>query len=151
MYKIICQNRQVNYNYTIEETIEVGLVLQGSEVKSLHRNGASLADSHAMVENGELWLLNFYIAPYENAHASVKHEAMRHKKLLLKKSQIVRLNSKTKEKGLTLIVRKIYQNERGKIKAELCLARGKKLYDKRAAIKERDLQRESRKKKYMEE
>ncbi|MBN2089887.1 SsrA-binding protein SmpB [candidate division KSB1 bacterium] len=138
--KIAAQNRKARHDYHIMETWEAGLVLQGTEVKSLRNGKANLKDSYAKVENGEVFLFNCHISPYEKGtHAN--HDPERKRKLLLNRKEIRKLTGKVEEKGLTLIALKIYF-KRGKAKIELGLARGKKLYDRRADITKRDMQRE---------
>ncbi|MCX8071115.1 MAG: SsrA-binding protein SmpB [Candidatus Binatia bacterium] len=133
-------NRRARHDYHIEETIEAGLVLTGSEVKSLRAGKGQLKDSYARVKNGEVWLLQSHISEYAPA-ARFGHDPTRPRKLLLHKREIARLAGKVREKGLTLIPLRIYFKN-GRAKVELGLARGKKLYDKRAALRERDAQRE---------
>lgn len=138
--KIIAVNRRARHDYFIEETVEAGLVLTGSEVKSLRAGKANLKDSHARVERGEAWLANAHISEY-GPSAQFGHEPTRKRKLLLHAREIERLAGKIKEKGLTLIPLRLYFKH-GRAKVELGLARGKKLYDKRASIKERETRRE---------
>ena len=128
----ICVNRQARYNYFIDETYEAGLVLVGSEVKSLRDGKANLVDSYARIQKGEAFLVNFHISPYAGAN-QFNHEPTRTRKLLLHAREIERLTGKTKERGLTLIPLKIYFKN-GRAKVELGLARGKKLYDKRETL-----------------
>ncbi|AEA34146.1 SsrA-binding protein SmpB [Hippea maritima] len=135
-------NRKARHDYEILETYEAGLELKGSEVKSIRMGSANLKDSYAEIKNGEIWVNNFHISPYKFASAHTNHDPYRKKKLLLHKYQIRRLIGKVKEKGLTLIPLKVY-SKNGKIKMELALAKGKKLFDKRKDIKERDLTREA--------
>lgn len=138
--KIICVNRQARHNYFIDETYEAGLVLVGSEVKSLRDGKANLVDSYAQIRKGEAFLLNAHISPYD-ASSQFNHEPTRQRKLLLHQKEIERLTGKTKERGLTLIPLKIYFKN-GRAKVELGLARGKKLYDKRETLKRKMAQRE---------
>lgn len=133
-------NRRARHDYQIEETIEAGLVLSGSEVKSLRAGKGQLKDSYARIKDGEAWLVQAHISEYAPA-ARFGHDPTRPRKLLLHKREIVRLASKLNEKGLTLVPLRIYF-KKGRAKVELGLARGKKLYDKRAAIRERDVERE---------
>ncbi len=135
-------NRKARHDYEILETYEAGIVLKGSEVKSIRMGAANLKDSYAEIKNGEVWVNNFHISPYKFASEHTNHDPYRKKKLLLHKYQIRKLIGKTKEKGLTLIPLKVY-SKHGKLKMELALAKGKKLYDKRKDIKERDLAREA--------
>jgi SsrA-binding protein len=138
--KIIAVNRKARHDYFIEESLEAGLVLTGSEVKSLRAGKAQLKDSYARIERGEAWLANAHISEY-NPAAQFGHEPTRQRKLLLHAREIDRLTGKTKEKGLTLIPLRLYFKN-GRAKVELGLARGKKQYDKRATIKERESDRE---------
>jgi SsrA-binding protein len=138
--KIICTNRHARFEYHIEDSFEAGLVLQGTEVKSLRDGRANLKDSYAGMDNGEIYLFDCHISPYPNG-GYANHEPKRPRKLLLHKQEIRRLLGKTQERGLTLIPLKLYF-QRGKVKAELALARGKKLFDKREDMKRRDADRE---------
>jgi SsrA-binding protein len=138
--QIICVNRQARHNYFIDETYEAGLVLLGSEVKSLRDGKANLTDSYARVQKGEAFLVNTHISPYSGAN-QFNHEPKRTRKLLLHQREIERLTGKTKERGFTLIPLKLYFKN-GRAKVELGLARGKKLYDKRETLKRKMAQRE---------
>ena len=138
--QIICVNRQARHNYFIDETYEAGLVLVGSEVKSLRDGKANLTDSYARVQKGEAFLVNTHISPYSGAN-QFNHEPKRTRKLLLHQREIERLTGKTKERGFTLIPLKLYFKN-GRAKIELGLARGKKLYDKRETLKRKIAQRE---------
>ncbi len=134
-------NRKARHNYDILETYEAGIVLKGSEVKSIRMGSANLKDSYAEIDHGEVYINNFHISPYKFASSHTNHDPYRRKKLLLHKPQIRRLIGKVQEKGLTLIPLRVY-SKNGKIKVELALAKGKKLYDKRRDIKKRDMERE---------
>lgn len=140
--KVVAVNRKARHEYTIEETYDAGICLAGTEVKSIRAGKVSLQEAFAKVENGEVWLLNMYIAPYEQG-GRYNLEPRRPRKLLLHKHEIARLAGYTQQKGLALIPLQIYF-ERGYAKVELGVGRGKKLYDKRQAIAERDAQREER-------
>lgn len=140
MQKVVCENRKARHDYFIEETYEAGIALQGTEVKSLREGRANLRDSHALVENGEVWLYNMHISPYEQGNR-FNHEPTRPRKLLLHKREIMKLLGKVQQKGYTLVPLRIYFTNYGKAKVELALARGKKLYDKRDAMARRDVQR----------
>lgn len=140
--RTITVNRKARHDYFVEETIEAGLALTGSEVKSLRDGRANLKDSFARIDRGEAVLVNAHISPYEAA-ARDGHEPTRSRKLLLHRQQIDRLAGKVKEKGLTLIPLRLYFNARGRAKVELGLARGKRQYDKRQTIKEREARRET--------
>lgn len=141
--RIIAENKKAVFNYEIIERLETGVCLLGSEVKSVREGRVSLKESWADIKNGEVFLLNCHISPYEAANR-FNHEPMRPRKLLLHRQEIKRLTGKIKEKGLTLVPTKIYLNEKGKIKVELALVRGKRAYEKKEAIKARDIEREVR-------
>jgi len=136
----IAVNRRARHDFIIEETYEAGIVLTGSEVKSLRAGKANLKDSYGRVTKDEAWLLNAHISPYGPA-SQFGHEPTRTRKLLLHRREIERLMGKVKERGLTLIPLRLYFKN-GRVKVEIGLARGKKLYDKRAAIREREVKRE---------
>ena len=138
--KNIAVNRRARREYFIDESFEAGMVLLGSEVKSLRDGRANLADSYARVDKGQVFLVNSHISPYPAANM-FNHEPTRPRKLLLHKREILRLMGKVKERGLTLIPLKLYFKD-GRAKVELGLARGKKLYDKRATVKEKMVRRE---------
>ena len=138
--KNITVNRKARHEYSILQTFEAGIVLQGTEVKSLRQGKANLVDSYASLKNGEVWLIGAHISEYTQGNIN-NHVPVRDRKLLLKKSEIRRLIGKVKEKGLTLIPLRLYFKN-GKVKVELALAKGKKVYDKRESIAKRDLQRE---------
>ena len=140
MDKIISTNRKARHDYHIEESYEAGIVLTGTEVKSVRGARVNLKDSYARVENGEIFLYNMHVSPYEQGNR-FNHDPMRIRKLLMHRIEISRLSGKIKEKGYSLIPLKIYL-KKGRIKLELGLARGKKLYDKRRDIAERDSKRE---------
>ncbi len=139
--KLICTNRKARRDYQILETMEAGLVLVGTEVKSLRDGHAQLKDSFAGIEDGELYLYNAHINPYRMGNR-FNHEPTRTRKLLMHEREIRRLIGKIQEKGLTLIPLRLYFNDSGKVKVELGLARGKKAFDKRRDIAERDAKRE---------
>lgn len=138
--KIITENRKARHDYTIEESFEAGIELKGTEVKSIRAGRANLKDSFAVIENGELYLYGMHISPYEQGNI-FNVEPMRPRKLLMHKKEIMRLLGKTKEQGLTLVPLKAYF-KKDKIKIELALAKGKKLYDKREAAAEKSAKRE---------
>jgi SsrA-binding protein len=137
--KAISENRRARHDYFIEDTMEVGIVLQGTEVKSLRLGKVNLRDSFARVENGEIYLHGMHISPYEQGNR-FNHDPTRPRKLLLHKREIRRLIGKTKEDGYTLVPTRLYFL-RGKCKVELALAKGKKLYDKRDTEAKRDATR----------
>lgn len=144
--RIAISNRRARYEYEILDSYEAGIVLLGSEVKSLRQGKANLQDSYAVLKNGELWLLNMHINPYEQANR-FNHDPVRTRKLLLQGSEIRKLTGKVQDKGLTLIPLKVYF-KKGYAKIEIGLARGKKLHDKRDSIKQRDVEREMRRSKH---
>lgn len=135
--KVVAENRKARHDYFIEETMEAGIALTGTEVKSLRAGKASLQDSFARVERGELFLHNMHISPYEKAH-QFNHEPKRMRRLLMHKFEIRHLIGKMHQTGFTLVPLRLYFNSRGLVKVELALARGKKLYDKRQDLAKRD-------------
>ena len=138
--KIIAKNKKAHFNYTIEESVECGLVLQGTEIKSVREGRISFPDAFAEVIKNEVWLKNVHIAEY--VYSSIfNHDPDRPKKLLLHKDEIKRLNRKVEEKGYTLIPLEFYLKN-GRIKIRLGICKGKKQFDKRADIKERDIKRD---------
>jgi SsrA-binding protein len=136
----VATNRQAGFRYHLLEKFESGIVLQGSEVKSLREGGVQLKDAYAEVRDGEVWLHNMHIAPYKPA-ARQNHDPERPRKLLLHRREIERLVGKTAERGLTLVPTRVYFSG-PRAKVELALARGKELHDKRRSIKERETRRE---------
>jgi SsrA-binding protein len=138
--KTICLNRKAHHDYHIEESIEAGLALTGTEVKSLRQGRGSIRDAFARADDGELWLVNAHIARYEEGNR-YNHEPTRPRKLLLHKDEVADLSGEVTKKGFTLIPLKLYFKN-GIAKVELGLARGKKQYDKRAAIAQRQAQRQ---------
>ena len=138
--KIACENRKARHDYFIHEVVEAGLVLTGTEVKSLRAGKANLKDSYAQIQNGELYLQNMHISPYEQGNI-FNHDPLRPRKLLLHKSEIIKLFSQTREKGYTLVPLKIYF-VRGKAKLELALVSGKKNYDKRQDLADKAAKRD---------
>ena len=139
--KLISQNRKARHDYEIQETFEAGLVLTGPEVKSLRLGRANLKDGYARLQNGEVFLHEIHISPYENSPLH-EQDPTRTRKLLLHRQEIKKLTGKIVEKGLTLVPLRIYFRK-GKVKVELAVAKGKKLYDKREAIRKKDMERES--------
>ena len=148
--KIICQNKKAYHEYFIEETYEAGIVLVGTEVKSLRDGKAQLVDSYAVFKGDELFLLNAHISPYSHA-ARDNHDPTRSRKLLLHKKELQRLQGKINERGFALVPLKLYFS-RGKIKAEIALVKGKKLHDKRETLKKnamkKDVERELKDRSY---
>lgn len=139
--RTIAVNRRARHEYTIEDTIEAGIVLTGTEIKSIRAGKVSLAEAYARVERGEAWLVGAHIAPWEGGNR-LNHEPKRDRKLLLHRDEIDALLGRAKQKGLTIVPLRLFINARGKAKLELGLARGKKLHDKRRDIAERDAQRD---------
>jgi SsrA-binding protein len=139
--KIVAENRKARFNYEIIDTYEAGLMLVGTEVKSLREGKANIAESYASDEGGEIWLINSYLPEYLQANR-FNHEPRRRRKLLLSSREIGRLRVGINREGMTLIPLKIYFNDQGRAKLELALAKGKKLHDKRESEKERDWNRQ---------
>lgn len=139
--KLIAENRRARFDYHIESDLEAGIMLLGSEVKSLRQGGSNIAESYASVEGGELWLINGYIAPYREAK-TFGHEERRRRKLLVSKKELSRLWNATGREGMTLVPIKLYFNERGIVKLKLGVAKGKKLSDKRETSAKRDWERQ---------
>ncbi|HMC83186.1 MAG TPA: SsrA-binding protein SmpB [Candidatus Polarisedimenticolia bacterium] len=140
--QILARNRQATHNYFIQERLEAGIALLGTEVKSLRQGRANLKDSYALVRRGEVWLLNCHISPYSHGNLN-NHDPLRDRKLLLHREEIRRLERQVRQSGLTLVPLQLYLH-RGRVKVELGVGKGKKLYDKRESIKKRDLDREAR-------
>lgn len=140
-YKVIAENRRARREYAIEEDLEVGIVLEGSEVKSLREGGSNIAESYATVDDGELWLVNSYIAPYAQAK-TWKHEERRRRKLLVSRRELSRLWNATQRQGMTLVPLVMYFNHRGLVKLKIGVAKGKKLADKRQTDAKRDWNRQ---------
>lgn len=136
-YKVIAENRRARYDYAIEDDLEVGIILQGSEVKSLRVNTSNIAESYAAVEESELWLVNSYIAPYEQAK-TWGHEERRRRKLLASKRELSKLWQATQRQGMTLVPLVMYFNHKGIVKLKIGIAKGKKNHDKRASEAKRD-------------
>ncbi|MDG1857611.1 MAG: SsrA-binding protein SmpB [Emcibacteraceae bacterium] len=140
-YKVIAQNKKARHSYHIEEEFEAGIVLHGSEVKSLRMAEANVADSYAEVKNGEMFLINAYIKEYDQANR-FNHASRRVRKLLLNRKEISKMFAAVKRKGMTIVTLKLYFDDNNRAKVKLGLAKGKKLHDKRAADKDRDWKRE---------
>jgi len=139
--RLIAKNKKAFFNYEILETYEAGVALVGSEVKSIREGRISLKESYAEIKEGEVFLVSCHVSPYEAANR-FNHDPLRDRKLLLHRREIKRLTGKIKERGLTLVPTKILINDKGKVKIELALAKGKRAYQKREAIRERDRDRE---------
>jgi SsrA-binding protein len=140
-FKVVADNRKARFNYEIGDTFEAGIVLTGSEVKSLRAGKAAIAESYADARGGELWLINSNIPEYLQA-SRFNHAAKRARKLLLQKREINRLVGAIEREGMTIVPLKLYFNEKGRAKIEIALARGKKLHDKRETLKKRSWERE---------
>jgi len=134
-------NRRARHEFNILESLEAGLALTGTEIKSIRSGGVSLNEAFARVRDGELWLVNMYVPPYKMGNAFSAHDPRRARKLLVHKAQLTRLASRSAEKGLTIVPLRLYFT-RGKAKVEIGLAKGKKLFDKRRSIAEREAKRE---------
>lgn len=139
--KVISNNKKAFYNFFVSDLVEAGIVLEGSEVKSVRDGGVSLSDSFVIVKNGEMFLKNAYIKTYDKT-ANFRPDERKSRKLLLNKSEIQKFERMVKEKGFSIVATKVYLNEKGKIKVEIGLAKGKKLYDKRATLKEKSIKRD---------
>jgi SsrA-binding protein len=139
--KLIAENRRARFDYHIESDLEAGIMLLGSEVKSLRQGGSNIGESYASVEGGELWLINGYIAPYLPAK-TWGHEERRRRKLLVSKKEMSRLWNAVGREGMTLVPLKLYFNERGMVKLKLGVAKGKKAADKRETSAKRDWERQ---------
>lgn len=141
--KLIATNKKAYTDYTIVETYEAGIVLVGTEVKSLREHGASFKDSFCRIKDGEIFLLNLHIPPYKFGNI-YNHDPERPRKLLLHRKEIDRLWGKVRQEGYTIIPTKIYFNDRGMVKVEIAVARGKKAYDKREEIRKREVEKKIR-------
>ena len=140
MIKVITNNRKARHDYEIKDTLETGIVLVGTEVKALRDGKANLTDSYARLKNGELWLIGMHISPYSKSN-DLNHDPLRERKLLASRMQLKKLLRQVEEKGVTLIPLKLYFKDH-LVKVELALARGKRKYDKRADIAEKDMKRD---------
>ncbi|CDM95315.1 MAG: SsrA-binding protein SmpB [Limnospira sp. PMC 1291.21] len=136
-YKILTDNRKARYLYEILDTYEAGIELKGTEVKSIRAGRSNLQDGYALLRDGEVWLINVHISPYENTGNFFNHDPRRTRKLLLHRKEINKLIGQVEQKGLTLVPLKMYL-KRGRVKVMIGLARGKKLHDKRETIRRRD-------------
>ena len=140
-HRIVAQHRKARHDYFILETFECGMVLTGTEIKSVRDGKLNLKDGYAVINKGELWLCGVHISPYEKG-SYYNHEPERDRKLLASKREIIRLQSKVREKGLTIVPLSVYIKDNKWAKIEMALAKGKTLYDKRDDIAERDVKRE---------
>ena len=142
MGETIAQNRRARHDFSIEDTFEAGIVLRGTEIKSVRAHHVSLADAYARIDRDEAWIIGLHIAPWESADVRFNHEPKRARKLLLHRHEIDELLGKTKAKGLTLVPLEIYITDHGKAKLRLGLARGKQTWDRRREIADRDAKRD---------
>ena len=140
-HRILASNRRARYDFEIQDEVECGVALLGSEVKSLRTGKATIAESYAAVEDGELWLINSSIAPYSNT-GTFKHDERRKRKLLVKRRELAKMWSASKREGLTLVPMLMYFNSAGRVKIKLAVAKGKKRFDKRQVERRRDWARE---------
>jgi SsrA-binding protein len=139
------ENRRARFDYQFLDTFVAGLVLKGTEIKSIREGKAGLSDSYCFFKNDELFVKNLHIAEYSEA-SFYQHEALRERKLLLNRQELNKLSKKVKDQGLTIVPKKLFINEKGYAKLEIALAKGKKLFDKRDDIKKRDVEREMNRK-----
>lgn len=140
-YKVIAENRRARFDYAIEDDLEVGIILQGSEVKSLREGQANIAESYASVDDGELWLTNSYIAPYVQAK-TWGHDERRKRKLLVSRKELSKLWNATQREGMTIVPLVMYFNHKGLVKLKVGIAKGKKNHDKRETSAKRDWSRQ---------
>ncbi len=141
--KTIVSNRTAFHEYHIEDKLEAGIVLQGTEVKSIMQGKIQLKESYVIIRENEIWLMNAHVSPYSHGNIN-NHEPLRTRKLLIKRREIDRLQKLTEQKGMTLVVTKVYWNN-GRIKFEIGVAKGKKLYDKRETLKQKTIDKETNK------
>lgn len=139
--KTVAENRKARYNYAVEDTLECGMMLEGSEVKSMRQGGVNIAESYAGIEDGELWLVNSHIPKYDQAK-TFQHEERRRRKLLVSKKEMSKLWAEVGRQGMTLVPLKIYFNDKGRAKLLLGIAKGKQKQDKRASEKNQDWKRQ---------
>jgi SsrA-binding protein len=139
--KVIAENRKARFEYFIEEKFEAGLVLTGTEVKSMRASGANLAESYAEIRGEEAWLVNAHVTEFSHGNRN-NHEPRRPRKLLMKRKELNKLHTAIQRKGMTLVPLKLYFNDEGRVKILVGLAKGKKLHDKRATSKDRDWSRD---------
>lgn len=141
--KIIVKNRSAFHEFHIEDTLEAGIVLQGTEVKSIMEGKIQLKESYVVIKDDEIWLMNAHVSHYKHGNIN-NHDVLRTRKLLLKRREIEKLRKQTEQKGMTLVVTKVYWNN-GRIKFEIGVAKGKKLYDKRETLKRKTIEKETKK------
>ena len=139
--KVNIKNRKAKFEYHIEDDFVAGIVLMGSEIKSIRLSKVNMQDAYCFIENGEVWIVNLHISSYDNA-GFVSHEPLRRRKLLLNKREIEKIDKKLKEKGLTLIPLRLFTTDKGLAKIQIAIGKGKKLYDKRDDIKQKDMKRD---------
>ena len=139
--KVVAENRKARYNYAVEDTLECGIMLEGSEVKSMRAGGVNIAESYAGIEDGELWLINSHIPKYDQAK-TFQHEERRRRKLLVSKKELSKLWAEVGRQGMTLVPLKMYFNDKGRAKLLLGIAKGKQKQDKRASDKKQDWKRQ---------
>jgi SsrA-binding protein len=140
-FKVVSDNRQARFQYEVLESFETGIVLQGTEVKSIRQGNVNLRDGYADIKDGEVWLHNVHVSPHSTASQAFNHEPRRKRKLLMHRDEIRRLIGKVEQKGLTLVPLKMYLKS-GRVKVSLGLCRGKKLHDKREDLKQKQAKRE---------
>lgn len=140
-HKIVAENRKARHNYDIVETFEAGIVLTGTEVKSLRNGSPNIAESYASPEGNEIWIINSYVPEYTQGNR-FNHDPRRHRKVLLSRREITKMQNAVAREGMTIVPLKIYFNEKGRAKVELAVVKGRKNHDKREADKKRDWQRE---------
>ncbi len=140
-YNIEIKNKRASFEYRFIELFEAGILLQGTEIKSIRQGKANLSDAYCYFKKGELYVRSMFIAEYDHGNYA-NHDARRPRKLLLKRQELKKLEKRAKERGLTIVPTRLYVNERGLAKLEIALAQGKKVYDKRESIKRKDLKRE---------
>lgn len=145
--KVNITNRKARFEYHLQDTFVAGIVLMGSEIKSIRMNKVNMQDAYCFIEEGEAWIVNMHISAYDNG-GFINHEPLRKRKLLLNKKEISKIEQKLKEKGLTLIPTRLFTTNKGFAKLELALGKGKKLHDKRDNIKEKDIKREMQQMKF---
>jgi SsrA-binding protein len=141
--KVVIKNRRASYEYHLLTTYKAGIMLTGTEVKSIREGKASLGDAYCLITNGELWIKNMHISEYKEGSYN-NHDPKRLRKLLIQKAELRKIQSKLREKGLTIIPTQLYFNERGYAKIDIAIAKGKKLFDKREDMKTKDARRELR-------
>ncbi len=145
--KVNIKNRKAKFEYHVQDDFVAGIVLMGSEIKSIRLSKVNMQDAYCFVENGEVWIVNLHISSYDNA-GFVSHEPLRRRKLLLNRREIDKIDKKLKEQGLTLIPLRLFTTDKGLAKIQIAIGKGKKLYDKRDDIKQKDMKRDMARIKY---